>query len=330
MISIITPIFNSVEFVADVVTSVKAQIYSDWQLILIDDCSTDESKILIDALAAENERIVCLSTKKNSGPAHTRNVGIEYAISHGAEFLAFLDSDDALEPNYLSSLLKVAETHNADIVWCNFCEYEFGHEERKRTIFHKLPSMKPLEERQLINCFFEDRPGVGCLWNKLYSAKFVMRHNLRINENRVRAEDWEFNLMAFQCAPKLIAIEDALYNYIHYPRPSVMTTFRENDFEMYKRSLSILANVATKYGLEKRMKGRYANFLYNSVCYITQAIQTNQDPNMVKNTCNDTLLKKYIADSSLYCCMTSKQKVYAFLIKYRMYTLLNFMIKICG
>lgn len=328
MISIVTPIYNSAKYIADAVVSVKDQTYHYWQLILIDDCSTDESKNLIDVLAAEDERIVVLSTEKNSGPAHTRNIGIEYAISHGAEFIAFLDSDDTLEPNYLSSLLDVAETHNADIVWCNFSEYEFGHEERKRTIFHKLPSMGALEEKLLINCFFEERQGLGCLWNKLYRVKFVTHYNLRINEERVRAEDWEFNLMAFQCSPKVIAIDDALYNYIHYPRPSVMTTFREKDYSMYKRSLTLLTDIANKYGLQEKMKGRYANYLYNTIYYIVLAVLTNQESQLISKICADKLLRDVVADTSLYGCLTIKHKVYAFFIRCNFIVLLKSLIRI--
>lgn len=326
---IIVPVYNAAKTINSAIASVLAQDYNKWRCILVDDCSTDNSKKVIEKFASEDDRIVVLSTDINSGPAHSRNVGIEYAIEQNADYLAFLDSDDELEHKYLTTLVNTAILRDADLVWCNYYEYEFGQGERKRTISHSLPIVKPLEKNQLINCFFEDRQGLGSMCNKLYKVEFIAQHNLRINEERVRAEDWEFNFMAFQCCPKVMAIEDALYNYIHYPSPSVMRTFRKKDFEMYKRSLSLLSDVANKYGLQQEMKGRYANFLYNSICYIVQAISTKQDSKLIYNTCNDSLFRSVVSDFSMYGNLTLKQKVYAILIRYKMYAFLQVLIKKC-
>lgn len=322
LICIITPVYNAEKFLSATVESVRQQDYTNWRLILVNDCSSDGSDALCCKLQQKDERIAYLAQQKNGGPAHTRNVGIDAAISMGADYLAFLDSDDILEPNYLSTLHSIAEDCRADIVWCNFYEYKFGYAERKRTVFHRLPSLKPVEKKQLISCFFENRQGLGCLWNKLYRVEFITRNNLRINEERVRAEDWEFNLMAFQCNPVVVPIEDALYNYIHYPTPSVMTTYRENDFKMAKRTISLMEEVALRYDLKDKLPIFYNRFVYNTICFISKGVNTNQQKEKIIEVCEDKVFRSKISLKFNNSYLTLKYYLYSFLLEVRLYKLL--------
>ncbi len=99
LVSIITPVYNSAGTLGETVASVVAQDYTDWELLLIDDCSTDDSKKVMKELAATDERIHCLYNDKNSGVAATRNNGIKNATGR---YIAFLDSDDTWDKNKLS------------------------------------------------------------------------------------------------------------------------------------------------------------------------------------------------------------------------------------
>ena len=91
LVSIITPVYNSEEFLEETILSVLNQTYENWELILIDDCSKDDSYKIIDKYLRKDKRIKYLKNKKNSGSAITRNNGIN--ISKG-KYIAFLDSDD--------------------------------------------------------------------------------------------------------------------------------------------------------------------------------------------------------------------------------------------
>lgn len=90
-VSVITPTFNSKEFILDTVISVKNQTYKNWELILVDDASTDSTAKIIKDLADQDERIKIHLNTKNSGAAVTRNIGLKLAKGR---FIAFLDSDD--------------------------------------------------------------------------------------------------------------------------------------------------------------------------------------------------------------------------------------------
>lgn len=99
LVSIIMPVYNSSKYLQSSVQSVISQSYPNWELIIINDCSTDESEAIIQSLAKKDYRIKSLKLNVNSGVAKARNVGI--ALAKG-RFLAFLDSDDLWHPEKLT------------------------------------------------------------------------------------------------------------------------------------------------------------------------------------------------------------------------------------
>ena len=106
MVAIIMPAYNCEKYMRSAVESVKAQTYTDWTLFIIDDCSTDRTRILAEELAETDERIVVKHNKKNTGVAKTRNRGVREADS---EWIAFLDSDDLWRPDKLEKQIKLSE-----------------------------------------------------------------------------------------------------------------------------------------------------------------------------------------------------------------------------
>lgn len=98
LVSIITPMYNSAAFVGETIQSVLAQTYSRWELLIVDDCSSDNSTSIVREFAALDPRIRLLSNEKNSGTAVTRNHGLREAQG---SYIAFLDSDDLWMPEKL-------------------------------------------------------------------------------------------------------------------------------------------------------------------------------------------------------------------------------------
>lgn len=98
LVSIVTPSYNSERFIAEAVSSVLAQTYLNWELIIVDDCSSDSSVDVVRSLAGSDSRVRIIRQDKNSGPAMARNKGIELARGR---FIAFLDSDDNWYPEKL-------------------------------------------------------------------------------------------------------------------------------------------------------------------------------------------------------------------------------------
>lgn len=117
-VSVITPLFNCAEFIAETIASVQQQSFSDWEMILVDDCSSDDSAVIADTFAEQDSRIHVIRLAENVGPAHARNEGIHAARGR---YIAFLDSDDLWLSNKLQSQYDFMTT---EAVAFSFCQVE--------------------------------------------------------------------------------------------------------------------------------------------------------------------------------------------------------------
>ena len=100
-ISIITPAYNAENFICETIKSVQQQTYTDWELLIVDDCSTDYTNVLAKDYAREDPRIRVLRPDANGGVAAARNFGLAQA---SGDYIAFVDSDDLWKPDKLASL----------------------------------------------------------------------------------------------------------------------------------------------------------------------------------------------------------------------------------
>ena len=96
LVSIITPVYNAERFISETIDSVTNQNYKDWELILVNDCSSDNSVKIVEYYVAKDARIKLINLKENSGAAVARNAGIEAARG---QYIAFVDSDDCWAPS---------------------------------------------------------------------------------------------------------------------------------------------------------------------------------------------------------------------------------------
>ncbi|MDR2547395.1 MAG: glycosyltransferase [Lachnospiraceae bacterium] len=132
MVSIIIPVYNAEKYVKMAIASVLAQTFTDWELILSDDCSTDRSLNIIEELIEQipvdtRKKIHVIRNDKNSGPAKTRNVGL--AAARG-RYLAYLDADDIWNQDKLAKQLAFMQEKEAAF---SYTAYEFGDETGKGT-----------------------------------------------------------------------------------------------------------------------------------------------------------------------------------------------------
>ena len=115
MISVIVPVYNAEKYIRRAIESILSQTYTDYEFIIINDGSVDNTKNII--LSFQDDRIVYLENKKNSGPGASRNKGIDKAKG---EYIMFIDSDDYIEPNTLEDAFNAAKKYDADVVRYDF------------------------------------------------------------------------------------------------------------------------------------------------------------------------------------------------------------------
>ena len=117
LVSIITPSWNVERLIGETIASVQAQTFSDWELLIADDCSTDNTAAVIQSFAAKDPRVKLIRQPRNGGPALARQAAIEQAQGR---FVAFLDSDDLWLPAKLERQIAFAREHRAALSYTGF------------------------------------------------------------------------------------------------------------------------------------------------------------------------------------------------------------------
>lgn len=117
LVSVIMPAYNAEMFVGEAINSVIAQTLTDWELLVIDDCSTDDTYRIVAEFAEKDSRIHLIKNESNMRVAKTRNKGM--ALCNG-QYVALLDSDDCYKPDMLQRMVDCARKTNADIVYCSY------------------------------------------------------------------------------------------------------------------------------------------------------------------------------------------------------------------
>lgn len=198
MVSIITPMFNSEVFISETIHSILKQTYINWELILIDDNSSDNTVQLVDSFINKNSNIKLIKNTINQGAAISRNKGIELAQG---DFIAFLDADDIWKSNKLEKQLAFMKKQNCDVC---FSSYDLINEEGKR--LNKCVKALPLlsYDKLLKSNYVGNLTG---MYNTKVLGK-IMVPNLR------KRQDWLLWLSAIKKSGKpAMGIEESLAYY---------------------------------------------------------------------------------------------------------------------
>lgn len=176
LISIITPLYNSSDYLETAIQSVISQTYRNWEMIIVDDCSKDDSLEKAQRYAALDARIKVLQLAKNSGAAAARNAAIE--ISKG-RFIAFLDSDDLWEFNKLERQIQYMLINDVDF---SYTAYEKIDENGKAFSVMGVPQIVSYVDLLKTNC-------IGCL-TVIYDTKKIGKVYMPINTKREDYATW--------------------------------------------------------------------------------------------------------------------------------------------
>lgn len=146
LVSIIMPAYNCEDFIAETIESVEKQTYQEWELLIVDDCSTDKTRDIVEAYRKKDERIILYKNGNNRGAAYSRNRAVKYAKG---EFIAFLDSDDLWEKNKLEIQISFMKKNS-----CPFsCTYYKKIDETGNETGEIVKSKKELKYKDLLkNC----------------------------------------------------------------------------------------------------------------------------------------------------------------------------------
>lgn len=228
MISIIIPVYNTQTYLNKCIQSIIDQTYQFWECILINDGSTDNSKIICDKWANKDKRIIAIH-QPNKGVSIARNKGLDVARG---EYITFVDSDDWVTPTYLEDLITAKKS---DLIISGLTKYDSDH---KSTIY--VPNKNQLFSlSNRYTSYFVELNEKFLIFGpcaKLYKTNIINNYHIRFPESCSLGEDLEFNFKYLSQISNLTTISISNYYYRIIGSNTLTTQIRIEQFKQdYKQ-----------------------------------------------------------------------------------------------
>ena len=268
-ISIIIPVYNVEKYVKKCIESVINQEYTNLEIIIVNDGSTDNSGDICDYYANKDKRIILIH-QENQGLSMARNNGLDIATG---EYIGFVDSDDWIAPDMYYMLYDNAVRYNADISMCNF--YYIDHNEKKTPYSNENVNVKMLEG--VYKIAHNIRLSNNCVWNRLYKRHLF--NEIRFPKGKTFEDIFVMHKL-IENANKLVLSSQCKYYYL----------LRENGITLGQFNLSQLDQVEAYMQRHEYISSNYVNlektcrkFIFFSLlwvihrAYLHNSIETNKE-----------------------------------------------------
>lgn len=203
LISIIVPIYNAEKYLKECIESIQNSLYSNLEIILVNDGSTDNSKSIIHEYSKKDKRIIVIN-QENSGPSAARNTGLKYATG---QYIAFVDSDDFVDKEIYLELYNQIKLSKSDIATIGMKRVYLNH---KTTLFYKFDEKKVFTQKEALEEFFDNNIITFSLCDKLFSKEII--NGIRLDENIKMCEDQKFVFDCIMNCNSIVSIPKYLYN----------------------------------------------------------------------------------------------------------------------
>ena len=243
-ISIIVPVYNAEKYLDGCMRSILSQTFSDYEVILVNDGSTDNSAAICQKYRDADSRVTYLE-KENGGAGSARNAGIKAAKGR---YLAFPDADDSFEPEMYEKLYALADSGDYDMV---FSGVKFYRQTDEGVVFHREQNIAATsclgreECRRNIMTFFPTSTIFDVPWNKLYKRSVAKENGIVFPDIR-RCQDAAFNLEFFNCIQSAASLDKAYYHYMENTQSDVMRKFPKDYFGIvliyYRRLIEVFSS----------------------------------------------------------------------------------------
>lgn len=258
MLSVVVPIYNVEDYLSECIESILNQTFKDFELILVNDGSTDNSLKICNEYLKKDERIQIIN-KENGGLSSARNSGIDVAKG---EYIIFIDSDDLINKNMFEKMVRISIEKDADIVQCNYQKfYDNNDIEDSSIVNNELEELTPIKA---LYRFYDEKKSecTTVAWNKLYKTSLFK--NIRYPVGKIHEDVFTTHKLFFK-ANKIVCIEDKFYYYRQRENSitkSKYTKKRLDVLEAIEERIDFMQNVVNNeelYNLE--LKRYYCNMM---------------------------------------------------------------------
>lgn len=278
--SVIVPVYNAEKYIKQCVCSLVNQQYINYEIILVNDCSTDASLELCNSFARQYTNIVVINQPQNKGVSAARNKGIEVAKG---DYILFVDSDDFVSEDYFETLeTLIAEEY--DLI--SFGNYDYfidgdGSIETKLSDMNYNVSCNDTFpwNKLFLKTFFASP------WNKLFLKKILLHYNIRFDESCVCYEDYLFNLEYCKHISTFKTTVKPLYYYRQYTNVNHVSKRKWGEFLLISEKVARFTDEFIEMKKEKENLSNLRRYTYQSFMVELQS---------VKNRCDDKLYTKAV------------------------------------
>lgn len=330
LVSIVVPIYNVEKYLYQCLTSIINQTYSNLEIILVNDGSTDNSMMICEKFYEMDSRIRIIN-KKNGGLSDARNAGIDIA---SGKYIIFIDSDDFVEVELVEKLIKYMSEYNLQVLTFGFyVDIVNGNEDITESFISSTDTFIVTEDEfSKININTQLIGNMGYAWNKMYDLDFIRKNNFKFIKGLSLIEDIMFNTAVFMIANNIGFIADPLVHYVQRSRETLGNKYYADYFSLRIEAIKQLEILFKKWNIAtNEIEKNIANIVFNTIKLNIKMLISNHNMNfneknrVLKNILHDEYTLKVFND---YKPNNIKDFIIMLLMKYKRNKLLLLIYKI--
>lgn len=207
--SIILPVYNVKKYLEQCLASIVSQTFTDYEIILVDDGSTDGSEMLCESFKEQFKNVIVIH-QKNSGQGSARNKGLSVA---NGNYIIFIDSDDfIIGNNFLQDIYATVQKKNSDLVMYKFCKYYDGAKELEKCTFSMAEASQLDDTEEILKSLVRNDAFYGAPWSKVIRRRMLIDNNIEF-ENGLVGEDMEWMCHIMTCFDSISVIDKPYIAY---------------------------------------------------------------------------------------------------------------------
>lgn len=315
--SIVVPCYNVGKYIDECVLSIIKQDYEDFEVILVDDGSTDTTPQKLDSYANMDSRIRVVH-KKNGGLTSARKAGTEEARG---DYIVPIDGDDWIEEDYLSSVATALENDNIDLVICSYYEAN-GSKVEKYPIDGETRILSQTEKEDLIyKDLFHFFPNV---WAKVYKRELYVQFQMSLDDKIIMGEDGAINFPLIMRANQIMFVKKAVYNYRLNPSSLTKSSKKYVPWDAAILRIQRMQQLLSTYGydMDNQIAAYAAHAVFTVVTtHINKDGTTKAKAEFVDVLTDNSDIKQYLQKAQK--SKNVKEKVAAFLLYHKLFGLIK-------
>ena len=248
-ISIIIPAYNAEKTVTTAVQSLLAQTFTDFEAIIIEDGSTDETRPILQELEASSPLITVIYKDINEGLSAGRNSGMERARG---TYIGFLDADDWMEADLLEQIYRQGIRKDADLILCGYSHDTMDPQRTQVKISRQvaMPSCFLVEKQEIVRyaAHCDTHKMFAYTWNKFYRRSLIKNEALKFSSQTL-IEDFLFNCQFWEQISRLSIVDTAKYHYVKASSEALTQKFLSDYYEIMELRYQAIRNLAVSHSV---------------------------------------------------------------------------------